>query len=131
MILKKYLKNFSLAFSYAVVLSGCANQPREVKANINLVPVVKESTPDNLISEQYWSRLSNPIEMELNHPYLNIELGPLYISALGQQCRSLLILTPPMNNVRVACAIGTQSATSPQQWYLNNTVVQDTSELTL
>lgn len=125
-----------------LLLSGCANQPRQVNASI---PLVSENNtiPGRLIAEIHWPQLNKAEAVFIeNNDYL-IQAEPTYLSALGIKCRVLLLTPKHKANVlsseshaqikRVACqakasSMGTQTR---EEWYLMNDVVDGSTSIKL
>ncbi len=113
------------------VLSGCSSQPRLVKADI---PLVEKNnliigTP---ISDSYRHTLEQPNSVSLSHPNYQIQLGPIYTSSLGQDCRELSIrMSNDTRSQRVVCAQKQQNKNQARTWYLVPNIIQPSASIQL
>ncbi len=115
-----------VSVSLLVLLAGCSSKPRDVRAGIDLVePNSKIS--GTLIDSIYWAQLSAPETETIDHPIGILTLGPIYLSALGQQCRT--VENQATQITRVACS-DNNNKNSPA-WYLTNSIIQANSALKL
>ncbi len=106
-----------LALSLAILLGGCASEPKQIAASI---PLVNQTATDGLIAlpaEQ--QQVLNSLQQGNSVAVTNgtFTPGPVYTSALGHACRELLFQRSLSNGAssrsekRIAC----QRA---DQWYL-------------
>ncbi|WP_353497677.1 hypothetical protein [Vibrio sp. CB1-14] len=126
----KITTKLTLVSVCAMVLSGCAQPPRQVEAQ---VPLVGQSTItySERIPEKYWVALNNPITTQINASGMMVAVGKPYTSGLGQECRALQMMTDiNENRTRIACAklessdISSASTTPIKVWYLTDNIVE-------
>ncbi len=112
----------------ALLVTGCSNQPRQVKASLPMV-----STNSNLLGDvvpsDYNDSLSDPEQYTITHDDEQIDLGPLYISALGYNCRELTIHPDkPSRFTRIVCSeIDDGEDDNTSDWYLTPDINQPVS----
>ncbi|GAL24241.1 hypothetical protein JCM19239_3944 [Vibrio variabilis] len=113
-----------------LILSGCAQKPRQVEAGVKLVEPTNLVTGER-IPQKYWSELNNPVTTKIDANGMLIDVGKLYTSGLGQECRSLQISGDPNENrTRIACSVieaadnTTSTSDTIKVWYLTNNIVE-------
>ncbi len=114
-----------------LALSGCSSQPRLVKADIPLVEQGNTivGTP---VSPSYQSTLEQPNSVSLTHPKYQVQLGPIYTSSLGQDCRELTVHMPnDKRSLRVVCAQKQQDKNQARTWYLVPDIIQPSASIQL
>ncbi|WP_182028190.1 hypothetical protein [Vibrio sp. B1FLJ16] len=112
------------------LLSACSSKPRLVTASTPLVAASAQSLSGTKIPENYWSQLEQTYSSVLAHPQYKIVLKPSYVSALGNECRELLITGQHHSNVRVAC-VYIDAVSEQREWYLMPTLDYKTSDISL
>ncbi len=124
----KHLLTFPLIILFLI---GCSSKPREVKANIDLVEK-QTNVLGKKMPAKYRSELESSSETKLTHSDYDIEMGPFFISALGQDCRSLSIVDKSQQvYVRVVCAEKRQYKEQVRVWLVMPDVVQTSEGLEL
>ncbi|WP_022942914.1 hypothetical protein [Psychromonas hadalis] len=121
-------------FLSALIISGCSNKPREVTASVPLVSFSQDKPNKKEIPLQYWSRLADPLERQIQHNRYQIQLSELYLSALGLQCREL-IFTDKKNKIekRIACEIPFVNENNKQDkaWFIEKQIIESSGYVEL
>lgn len=119
----------------ALLLSACSTQPRQVSANL---PLVNERTSPigSPVDKHYWPQLDGKEAVELQHTSYKISAQEPYTSALGIECR-LLIITPSTGNKSTAFDVVTRtvckhevldgSGQRVQGWFLIRDIVENST----
>ncbi len=115
---------------FTLLLSACTSKPRKVSAQVPLVEPNRQSIEGELIPKKYWPILSNPSSQYLLHSDNTIYLGALYLSALGNQCRTMDVLKGERKSSYIACLIKDQQ-NNDDQWYIANNIIEDATFLKL
>lgn len=111
------------------LLGGCASAPPEVTASRNLIsaPVIASFT--QLIPSELSQRLNQqPSGTKFDYQNLRVTLGRFYISALGQNCRELILVaaaaSPSVDNQqqRITCQ------NDNKMWIMIPQVVESTNK---
>lgn len=118
-----------LLLIFLLLLSACSNTPREVKASIPLVTLSAEKPSEVEIPQKYWTALSDNNQATLKHDVFRVQLGSLYVSALGTKCRSLLLIdSKGREEDRVACQLSyLENANKVTGWFIENQIIESTS----
>ena len=105
------LKKF-LVLLLAIQLGGCAYQPKQVEASRPLVNSAVTMNQTALPQEQQQALNTLPSGASVDTASGTIRLGQRYTSALGRECRELLVDRGQAHAQRnAACRIA-------EQWYL-------------
>lgn len=123
------LRNF-IILGLTLILSACSSKPRLVTASTPLVMESTQSISGTKIPKNYWFQLDQPFTSELNHPEYKIVLKPPYVSAMGNECRELLITGHYQSSVRVACS-HTNTLSEQHEWYLMPALDSTSSNISL
>lgn len=130
MLNKLILSSMGLA---VLTLSGCTSKPRDVVASVPLVSLSQEKPDKQEIPLKYWNALSDPMRSHVGHDKYTIELNALYISALGQTCRELLITESNEDDIaktksvrRTACetTFMNKDKTVEKAWFLEQQIIE-------
>lgn len=83
------LKNILMGL-LLLTLAGCNSAPREVDASIALVPENKSTLVGEKIPASIEKHLNQTVSQTINYNDYTIEISPVYISALGFNCTTLI-----------------------------------------
>lgn len=119
-----------LLLCLTIVLSACSSKPRLVTASTPLVLESGQSLSGTEIAKNYWPQLDQSYTSVLTHPQYKIVLKPPYVSALGNECRELLITGQYQSNVRIAC-VYTDTVSEQREWRLMPALDSNTSNISL
>ncbi len=119
-----------LVLSCAFLLSACSSKPRTVTASTPLVAESTQALSGTKIPENYWPQLNQAYTSELTHSEYQISLKPPYVSALGNECRELLITGNDQSQARIACEY-TNTASGQPEWRLMPMLESNTSNISL
>ncbi len=112
-------------------ISGCAQAPRQVEAQVQLVEPNMVNLGEKLPAK-YWPALTNPNTTKIDANGLSIEVGKPYTSGLGQECRSLQMVNHNSENrTRIACAkivtTDSNSTKTEKAWFLTDDIVESST----
>ena len=83
---------------------GCNSAPREVDASIALVPENKPMLVGEKIPASIEKHLNQDVSQSINYKNYTIEILPIYISALGFNCASLIFENKKIDKIlQTAC----------------------------
>ena len=83
---------------------GCSSAPREVDASIALVPENKPMLVGEIVPASIEKYLNQDVSQSINYNNYMIEILPIYISALGFNCATLIFETKNINKIlQTAC----------------------------
>lgn len=83
---------------------GCSSAPREVDASIALVPENKSTLVGEDIPTFIEKHLNQVVSQTINYNNYIIEISPVYISALGFNCTTLIFENKQADKVlKTAC----------------------------
>lgn len=118
----------------AFIVFGCSSKPREVTASLPLVSASQSKPAKKEIPSQYWNTLADAKSNSLSHDKYQISLSELYISALGQSCRTLSFSGKEQKTIkRIACEISYVDSNKQQQigWFLEPQIIESSSYVEL
>ncbi len=118
----------SLLLCLTFLLSACSSKPRLVIASTPLVLESSQFSYGTKIPPIYWPQLDQTYNSVLNHPQYKIVLKPPYVSALGNDCRELLIAGQEQSHVRIAC-VYTNTTSEQREWRLMPALDSNTSNI--
>jgi hypothetical protein len=128
MPLNKIIPIIALSLT-SLLLQGCSTPPRKVTASVPLVAASSNPQASQTgIPELYWASLSDPATTTLAINDYQVNVGPIYVSALSQHCRNLDIIDTAhqLSSKRVACETAAQG-----EWYLGTDITHSSIELNL
>jgi hypothetical protein len=83
---------------------GCSSAPREVDASIALVPENKSTLVGEVIPATIEKHLNQSVSQIINYNDYTIEILPVYISALGFNCATLVFNSKRADKIlKTAC----------------------------
>lgn len=96
-------------------------------------PLVSESfqpVSGTTIPQVYWPQLNQAYSKAIAHHQYKITLKPPYVSALGNECRELLITGHYQSLLRIACVFN-GSAPDQREWRLMPSLESNNSNISL
>lgn len=113
------------------LVNGCSNGPRQVKAELALV-----NAPTSIVGAKVPTEFRLILEdkqtKKTKHKDYEIQLGDLYTSSLGQECRGLTVFTlGGEKSSRVVCTEPRQYPNQIRAWYLMPNIVHSTTSIKL
>lgn len=112
------------------MLSACTSKPRLVTASMPLVLESAKSLPGTKIPQTYGAQLDQPYTSVVSHSQYDIMVKPTYVSALGNECRELLIREQDQSHVRIAC-VYIDTISEQREWRLMPALDSNTSTISL
>ncbi|AGH81028.1 hypothetical protein PCNPT3_05430 [Psychromonas sp. CNPT3] len=128
-ILSRMLFKKTMLLCVLLTLSACTSGPRIVRASLPLVsasiiPPYKQEIP-----EKYWVILSDSRQSNVLLESQKVALNDIYISALGQSCRTLIFESKnKMTKKRIACenSFFDKKNKEKKGWFLEKMIVDST-----